>query len=102
MLNHHTKMIIEKNKAVVIRFNQEIIAEKNTAIVDEIFSPDFINRTVRPGYPTGPDGVLKFLSDNLWTGFSNISVEIHDQIAEGDKVTTRKTIHGIHSGTFLG
>jgi predicted ester cyclase len=93
---------MEQNKAVVLRFNKEIIAGKNTALVDELFAPDFVNRTVRPGYPTGSDGVLKFLSENLWTGFSDITVEIHDQIAEGDKVTTRKTIHGIHTGPFLG
>ena len=96
------RMTTEKNKEVVIRFNQELIAAKNTTIVDELFAPDFINRTVRPGYPTGPDGVLQFLRENLWTGLSNITVEIHDQIAEGDKVTTRKTIHGILTGSFLG
>ncbi|MBM7327917.1 ester cyclase [Agrobacterium sp. S2] len=33
---------------------------------------------------------------------SNLKVVIHDQIAEADKVTTRKTISGIHSGTLLG
>ena len=27
---------------------------------------------------------------------------IHDQIAEGDKVTTRKTITGTHEGALLG
>jgi predicted ester cyclase len=29
-------------------------------------------------------------------------VTIHDQIAEGDKVTTRKTVTGIHVGTLMG
>jgi len=27
---------------------------------------------------------------------------LHDQIAEGDKVVTRKTISGTHQGVFLG
>ena len=27
---------------------------------------------------------------------------IHDQLAEGDKVTTRKTITGTHTGLLLG
>lgn len=31
-----------------------------------------------------------------------MSVEIHDQIPEGDRVTTRKTIHGTHRGELLG
>ena len=38
----------------------------------------------------------------LRPAFSNLKVVIHDQIAEGDKVTTRKTISGTHSGTLLG
>jgi len=31
-----------------------------------------------------------------------MSVEIHDQIAEGDRVTTRKTIRATHQGEFMG
>jgi predicted ester cyclase len=31
-----------------------------------------------------------------------LTVEIHDQIAEGDKVTTRKTITGTHTGPLMG
>lgn len=27
---------------------------------------------------------------------------IHDQVAEGDKVTSRKTVCGTHTGTLLG
>jgi predicted ester cyclase len=33
---------------------------------------------------------------------SGLGVTIHDQIAEGDKVTTRKTISGTHTGPFAG
>ncbi|MGF9567176.1 ester cyclase [Neorhizobium sp. BT27B] len=46
----------------------------------------------------------------MWNTFQNIlrpalsemKVTIHDQIAEGNKVTTRKTISGIHSGVLMG
>jgi len=31
-----------------------------------------------------------------------MAVTIHDQIAEDDKVTTRKTISGVHTGTLMG
>lgn len=95
-------MSIQINKAVVTRFNKEMIEGRNASIIDELFDPEFVNRTVRPGYPTGSDGVLKFLKEGLWTGLSNIHVEIHDQTGEGDQVTTRKTIHGNHTGTLFG
>ena len=35
-------------------------------------------------------------------GLSNLRVVIHDQVAEGGKVTTRKTITGVHSGEPVG
>ena len=38
----------------------------------------------------------------LRPALSNLAVEIHDQVAEGDKVTTRKTISGVHTGPLLG
>lgn len=95
-------MSIEANKAVVTRFNKEVIEGKNTAVFSEIFDPRFINRTVRPGFPAGPEGMLQFLTNVLWKGLADIKVEIHDQVGEGDKVTSRKTIHGTHIGEFMG
>lgn len=95
-------MSIEENKAVVLRFNKEVIEGKNVQIMDEIFDPEFVNRTARPGFPTGAEGMRQTLSDFLWKTFSDLKIEILDQIGEGDKVTTRKIIHGTHTGEFLG
>jgi predicted ester cyclase len=38
----------------------------------------------------------------LHHGFSNIKIEIHEQVSEGDMVATRKTIHALHSGEIMG
>jgi predicted ester cyclase len=38
----------------------------------------------------------------LRPALSDLRVEIHDQVAEGAKVTSRKTIRGRHTGTLLG
>jgi predicted ester cyclase len=43
-----------------------------------------------------------FLFHVLRTGFPDVRVEILDQIAEGDKVTTRKLLHATHTGDFMG
>lgn len=68
--------------------------------MDELFLPAFINRSAKPGFSSGTDGMVGFLK-LFWEAFSNIKVEIHDQVGEGDKVTSRKTIHGTHTGTFM-
>jgi predicted ester cyclase len=89
-------------KAVVRRFNDEVIAGGSRASFDALISPDFVNRTAPPGTPNGPEGMWHMLSNVLRPAFDGLRVTIHDQIAEGDKVTTRKTITGTHSGMLMG
>lgn len=95
-------MLIETNKAIVLRFNKEVIEQKNIQAFNEIISPDFINHAAPNGMSRGPEGMISFFENVLWKALKEIKVEIHDQIAEADKVMTRKTIHGIHIGEFLG
>ncbi|HKQ69575.1 MAG TPA: ester cyclase [Polyangiaceae bacterium] len=93
---------LEANKAAVLRFNKEVIERGNEGIFRDLMAPEFINRTALPGAPTGSEGMLHTFNRVLRPAFPDLEVEIHDQIAEGDKVTTRKTIHGTHRGELLG
>ena len=92
----------ELNKSLVTRVNKEYIEGRNAATVYEIFSPDFINRTAPPGTPKGPEAIIHFFNNILRPGFPDLQVEIHDMMAEGDKVTTRKSFHATHTGEFFG
>lgn len=92
----------ERNKAVVRRFNREVIERGDERAFAELMAPDFVNRTAAPGTPAGPEGMFNTLIRVLRPAFVDLSVEIHDQVAEGDKVTTRKTIRGTHRGDLLG
>jgi len=38
----------------------------------------------------------------LHTAFPDIEVVIHDQLAEGGRVVTRKSFRGTHRGEFMG
>src|SRR5450755_2004171 len=93
---------LNANKAAVIRFNQAVIERGDEAAFHELMAPEFVNRTAAPGMPTGPEGMLHTFNQIMRPAFPDLKVEIHDQIAEGDKVTTRKTIHGTHRGELLG
>ena len=90
------------NKAVVVRFNKEVIEQGNEATFRELMAADFVNRSAPPGAPSGPEGMLFTFNRVLRPAFPDLSVEIHDQVAEGDKVTTRKTIRGTHRGELFG
>jgi len=94
--------ITEENKAVVRRFNKEVIEEGNRESFDEIMHPDFINHTAATGIDKGPAGILHTFEHILRPAFPDLSVTIYGQVAEGDKVTTHKTISGTHLGTFMG
>ena len=52
--------------------------------------------------PKGKDGMWNTFANVLHPAFPDLTVEIHDQIAEGDRVTTRKTICGTHKGAVMG
>lgn len=92
----------EELKSIVARFNREIVENGKMSSFTDFVATDFVNHTAPPGASMGPDGFRAFFVDVLHVAFSSIKVEIHDQIAEGDKVVTRKTIRGIHSGPFIG
>lgn len=95
-------MSVDENKEVVRRFNIDVIQNGSPEAFDALMAPDFLNHTAAPGVQNGPQGMWNTFQNILRPALSDLKVTIHDQIAEGDKVTTRKTISGVHSGTLLG
>ncbi len=94
--------ITDANKQVVRRFNSDIIEKGDAIAAAELFAADFVNRTAPPGMSSDAAGMLNSFNNVFRPAFPDMKVEIHDQIAEGDKVTTRKTIRGTHLGTLMG
>ena len=101
-LKFNTTMTTEQNKAIVRRMNKEFIEGGNFNTVQEIIADDFVNHTAPPGSPKNRDGVVYFFNHFLKPSFPDLTVEIHDMTAEGDKVTTRKSFYATHKGEFLG
>lgn len=94
--------MIENNKAVVRRFNQEVIAEGNLESFKELMDEQFINRSAPEGMDGGPAGMIYFFNEILRPAMPDVHVTIHQQVSEGDLVTTRKTISGTQTGALLG
>ncbi|HEY8938099.1 MAG TPA: ester cyclase [Cyclobacteriaceae bacterium] len=92
----------EQNKAIVSRFNYEFIGQGNLKTFKEIVSDDLFNHVAMPGVSTGPDGMEHFILNVLRKGFPDIKVEIQDQVAERDLVTTRKQFTATHLGDVMG
>jgi predicted ester cyclase len=43
-----------------------------------------------------------FDKSSVLSAFPDLHVTIHDQVAEGNKVVSRKTFHGTHQGELMG
>jgi steroid delta-isomerase-like uncharacterized protein len=93
-------MSAETNKALVRRFYEEI-DRGNIDALDELVDPDYLNHAPPP-FPVSPgrEG-LKEAFRMFWTATPGRH-EIEDMVAEGDKVVTRMTAYGTHTGDLPG
>ncbi len=82
-------METDLNKQIVIKFNKEFFELGNTAITKELLSQTFINHTAPTNSPTDASVMIQFII-GFHKGFSDIKVQIHEVLAEGDKVSLRK------------
>lgn len=101
-VKHEKVKQMEKNKAVVRRFNKEVIEEGNVDSFNELLDENFINHSAPPGANNGPQGMFNTFNNVLRPAMPDLKVTILDQIAEGKFVTTRKVISGTQTGSFMG
>ncbi|WP_433763677.1 ester cyclase [Flavobacterium ginsenosidimutans] len=93
---------LEENKKTVIRFNKEVIEQGNLISFDELMDSGFINHSAPQGTDNSSQGMINTFNNILRPAMPDIKVAIHEQLAEGELVTTRKTISGTHTGIFFG
>jgi steroid delta-isomerase-like uncharacterized protein len=94
----------EDNKALVRRWFDEVWNKGRADAIDEMFARDGIAHGLSddPASPLrGPKGFLPFHAQ-FREAFPDIVVVVEDQIAEGDKVAVRCSVHGKHAGDSLG
>jgi steroid delta-isomerase-like uncharacterized protein len=91
----------QTNAEVVQRVADEVWNQGNLAVADELFADDFVNHDPNPGGATDLEGYKRWVLE--WrAAFPDYHVEVHDLIAEGDKVGARYTVTGTHRGEFFG
>jgi predicted ester cyclase len=96
------QLTTEQNKSIVLRFNKEVIEQANLKSFEELVSENVCNHSAPEGSSKGPDGMKHFLINILKAGFPDLKVEILEQVAERDLVTTRKKILATHTGEIMG
>lgn len=92
---------LERNKELVRRLMVDDISRGDTATAAAIIHPDFFDHTNPPGMQCGLEGHNAIVALFRQT-FPDMNWEIHDLIAEGDRVVARTTMTGTHRGDFFG
>jgi predicted ester cyclase len=91
----------EQNKQVVRRFVDEYQTGASASAFEELLDLDVLDHSRPPGIAPGAEGVRQQF-DAFRTAFPDFRATILDQVAEGDKVVTRKVFHGTHQGDLMG
>jgi steroid delta-isomerase-like uncharacterized protein len=94
-------MGIEKNKAVVTRFVEEVINQGRLGQADDLVAEDFVELDPLPGQQPGREG-LKQVVAQFRTAFPDLNWVIEEMVGEGDKVFSRFSWHDTHRAEFFG
>lgn len=81
--------MLNTNKTIINRLFNEVISQKNLEIINELFSPDFVDHST-PEQARGPEGVKAFLT-GIFARIIDLHVIVEDMIAEDHKVVVRTT-----------
>jgi steroid delta-isomerase-like uncharacterized protein len=74
----------------------------NLDLADELYAPDYVLHD--PSLPEalhGPECIKRYAAMTLGA-FPDARVTVEDQVAEGDKVVSRWTATGTHTGDLMG
>ena len=94
-------MALERNKAVVRRFVDEVVNDGKFEVLNEVIHPEFVDHSPDPGQTPGRDGLRQALVA-LRTAFPDFRSSHEQMVAEGDMVAYREVSRATHLGTFHG
>jgi hypothetical protein len=90
----------DRNKALIRQFMQDVDRLPGSEAIDKWMTADFTMR-VNGGPPMNLEAYRGALAQ-MNQGFSKLTHEMHDIVAEGDLVAVTVTVRATHSGEYQG
>lgn len=94
-------MTVEKMKSLVARIPNEALNERRLEVIDELFSPGFVNHVDTQIFGSRLDGFKQALR-GLLNGFPDLKYTIEKVICEGDTIVHFVSVRGTQKGEFMG
>ncbi len=91
----------DKPDHVVRQAAEDIWSRRAPDAFERWHSPDFQNHTAPPGLDSSLAS-FKQVQTQFRSAFSETSVQILEQVIEGDRVASRIRVRGVHTGAFMG
>ena len=90
----------DRPKRLVRRYYEDVLEQRRIDVLRRLVPVDFVGHDSAGALMDRTDYFTAV--EMLHEGFAQFAVQIEDQIAEGDLVTTRWTAVGRHTGSFAG
>jgi steroid delta-isomerase-like uncharacterized protein len=97
-----TEQILEQNKAIARRWSEELWSQGMLGVADEIIAADYVRHDAGDPFPVCGPAAVKQLVTLLRTMLPDLTLEIEDMIAEGDKVVSRYTSFATDTQGYMG
>jgi predicted ester cyclase len=88
-------------KTKLERIPLEILNQGKQQLIDELFAPEYVDRTPQPGVAPTREGFKQWVTA-LRMAFPDVHYTIEDTIEGGDKWVGRLTASGTMTGDFAG
>jgi steroid delta-isomerase-like uncharacterized protein len=88
-------------KTKLDRIPLEIFNQGKLELINELYAPEYIERSPQPGMAPTREGFKQFVT-SLRTAFPDLRYSIDDTIEAGDKFVHRVTASGTMRGEFAG
>jgi predicted ester cyclase len=92
--------LTDANKALVLRFVQEIFAEGRIGSIEELVAPAFTSSTF--GIADDGPARLRAATERVHASLEDVEFVIDDLVAEADRVAVRLTASATPIGEFMG
>jgi len=90
---------VAENKALVVRFYEEVWARGNVTFAQEVFANEYVRHLRPTDPPAGPAGQA-MIAEQFRLAFPDLEWQVDLVLGEGDLVAARWTATGTQSGAW--